>query len=217
VLTLLLGPAVLALWLLVTLLSAVACRRRWPEQRELSRKVVHIGTGAVVPLAWWFSIAKPLALTVAALVTVLIALNHRWRWFAAMEDVDRRSIGTVAYAAAITVLLALFWPQRPDAVCSAVLVMAFGDGLAGLIGRGMTSPQWTVIGQRKSLAGTLTMTLVSLTVLLGVGWLGNANPSPLTLAVITASAVLLEQFSAGGIDNLTVPISVGLLWEQLVR
>ncbi|WP_392349903.1 diacylglycerol/polyprenol kinase family protein [Parasynechococcus sp.] len=215
--TVLLGPAVIALWLLVILLSAVACRSQWPGQRELSRKIVHIGTGAVLPMAWWFAIPKPMALGVAGTVTVLIALNHRWRWFAAMEDVDRTSVGTIAYAAAITVLLALFWPQRPDAVCAAVLVMALGDGLAGLIGRGLTSPQWTVGGQRKSLAGTLTMAVVSLTVLVGVGWLGNGVPSPLTLTLMTSSAVLLEQFSAGGVDNLTVPISVGLLWQQFVR
>ena len=215
--TVLLGPTVIGIWLVVILITAVACRKRWPDQQELSRKIIHIGTGAVVPLAWWFAIPKPVAIAAAGVVTIVIAINHRWRWLAAMEDVDRTSYGTVAYAGAITLLLTLFWPQRSDAVCAAVLVMALGDGFAGLVGRGLASPQWTVFGQRKSIAGTVTMAVVSLLVLLAVGLFRGNTPSPVTLMLIGTSAVLLEQFSAAGLDNLSVPISVGLLWQQLVR
>ena len=215
--TVLLGPTVIGIWLVVILITAVACRKRWPDQQELSRKIIHIGTGAVVPLAWWFAIPKPVAIAAAGVVTIVIAINHRWRWLAAMEDVDRTSYGTVAYAGAITLLLTLFWPQRSDAVCAAVLVMALGDGFAGLVGRGLASPQSTVFGQRKSIAGTVTMAVVSLLVLLAVGLFSGNTPSPVTLMLIGTSAVLLEQFSAAGLDNLSVPISVGLLWQQLVR
>ena len=213
----LLGPTVIGVWLVVILVTAITCRKRWPDQQELSRKVIHIGTGAVVPMAWWFAIPKPVAIGAACVVTVLIALNHRWRWVAAMEDVDRTSYGTVAYAGAITLLLYLFWPQRPDAICAAVLVMALGDGLAGLIGRGLNSPQWTIFGQRKSIAGTFTMAVVSLLVLLAVGRLSGTMPSPVVIMLIGTCAVLFEQLSSAGLDNLSVPISVGLLWQQLVR
>ena len=215
--TVLLGPTVIGIWLVVILITAVDCRKRWPDQQELSRKIIHIGTGAVVPLAWWFAIPKPVAIAAAGAVTIVIAINHRWRWLAAIEDVDRTSYGTVAYAGAITLLLTLFWPQRSDAVCAAVLVMALGDGFAGLVGRGLASPQWTVFGQRKSIAGTVTMAVVSLLVLLAVGLSSGNTPSPVTLMLIGSSAVLLEQLSAVGLDNLSVPISVGLLWQQLVR
>ena len=34
----------------------------------------------------------------------------------------------------ITLLLALFWPAQPQAVVAGVLVMALGDGFAGLLG-----------------------------------------------------------------------------------
>ena len=50
--------------------GAVLCRRLRPNQRELSRKIVHIGTGAVVPLAWFFQIPFVIALPVAAVITV---------------------------------------------------------------------------------------------------------------------------------------------------
>ena len=151
--------------MLLVLSAALVCRKRWPEQRELSRKIVHIGTGPVVVLAWWLSIPASIAVPVAFAVTVITAINHRIQLLPAVEDVDRNSYGTVAYGLAISLLLLLFWPEQAVAVCAGVLVMAFADGLAGLVGRSMTSPSWTVWQQRKSIAGTVTMGLVTALVL----------------------------------------------------
>jgi hypothetical protein len=127
-----LGAGVVALWLALLALLALAIRQRWNAHGEWSRKLVHIGGGAVVPLAWLFGIERWLAIPAAAAITLLAWFNHRRRLLPAIEDVGRSSYGTVAYGASITLLLLLFWPWRPDAVCAGVLVMALGDGLAGL-------------------------------------------------------------------------------------
>ena len=196
--------------------GAVLCRRLRPNQRELSRKIVHIGTGAVVPLAWFFQIPFVVALPVAAVITVFTAVNHQWRFIPAVEDVDRNSYGTIAYGIAITTLLLLFWPTRADAVSAEVLVMALGDGLAGLIGRNVESPKWVLFGQTKSSVGTMTMAVVSSLVLIGLArWSGTDLSLPATLGMV-AIATGLEQLSWGGLDNLSVPLSVGMLWSQLV-
>jgi len=196
--------------------GAVLCRRLRPNQRELSRKIVHIGTGAVVPLAWFFQIPFVVALPVAAVITVLTAMNHQWRLIPAVEDVDRNSYGTIAYGTAITMLLLLFWPTRADAVCAGVLVMALGDGLAGLIGRNVDSPKWVLFGQTKSTVGTMTMAVVTSLVLIGLArWSGTDLPLSATLGMV-AMATGLEQLSWRGLDNLSVPLSVGVLWNQLV-
>jgi len=196
--------------------GAVLCRRLRPNQRELSRKIVHIGTGAVVPLAWFFQIPFVVALPVAAVITVVTALNHQWRFIPAVEDVDRNSYGTIAYGIAITTLLLLFWPTRADAVSAGVLVMALGDGLAGLIGRNVESPKWVLFGQTKSSVGTMTMAVVSSLVLIGLArWSGAELPLPAAVCMV-ATATGLEQLSWGGLDNVSVPLSVGVLWSQLV-
>ncbi|MFO7628945.1 MAG: dolichol kinase, partial [Prochlorococcaceae cyanobacterium] len=124
----LLAVAAVALWLLLLAVAALALRRRWPEQREWSRKLVHIGTGAVVLIAWGGGIQRLVALPAAAAITVLTVLNHRYRLLPAIEDVGRHSYGTIAYGAAITTLLALYWPNQPQVVAAGVLVMALGDG-----------------------------------------------------------------------------------------
>ena len=196
--------------------GAVLCRRLRPNQRELGRKIVHIGTGAVVPLAWFFEIPFVVALPVASVITIVTTINHQWRFIPAVEDVDRNSYGTIAYGIAITTLLLLFWPTRADAVSAGVLVMALGDGLAGLIGRNVASPKWVLFGQTKSSVGTMTMAVVSGLVLIGLArWSGADLSLPAALGMV-AMATGLEQLSWRGLDNLSVPLSVGVLWSQLV-
>ena len=212
------GTAVVLLWLAVVVGTALAVRHRFPDQREWSRKVVHIGTGPVVLLAWGLGIARWVALPAAIAVTLATALNHRFRVLPAVEDVDRHSYGTVAYGASIAILLALFWAQQPLAVAAGVLVMAIGDGLAGLVGPQLRSPRWRVLGQGKSLAGTVAMGGGALVVLVLLQLIaqsqGMAAPGWPQVIAIALLATALEQGSSFGIDNLTVPLSAGLLWQH---
>ena len=209
------GICLIALWMAFVLLFAVFARRHWPMQRELSRKIVHIGMGPVLPLAWWLEIPITLAVPIALTVSVAALINHRWQLLPAVEDVDRHSYGTVAYGLAITSLLVLFWSDQPQAACAGVLVMAAADGLAGLIGRAVQSPRWQLWGQTKSIAGTLTMGAVSFAVLAGLALFSSHHPNPSGLVVISVLAVGLEQWSRWGIDNLSVPIGVALSWQWL--
>ena len=220
------GIGAVLLWLSVLATAAVQLRRHTSSptatnsnQREWSRKLVHIGTGAVVPIAWLFGIDRLIAIPAAAAITAAAAINHRMRVLPAIEDVGRHSYGTIFYGASITLLLCAYWPQRSDAVCAGVLVMALGDGLAGVIGSWIPSPSWTLFGHRKSVVGTTAMDLAGLLVLqllaLVVHQGGATAPPTLTsLATIALIATLLEQLAWLGLDNLTVPIVSGWLWAS---
>lgn len=205
----------IAAWMALVLIGAVLASHRWPERKELSRKIVHIGTGPVVLLAWWLQIPAMLAVPTALLATLIALINHRWRLLPGVEDVQRFSYGTVAYGLAISLLLILFWPDHAAVVCSGVLVMAFGDGLAGLMGRAVPSGSWSLWGQRKSVVGTLTMALVSLIVLSSLAALTAQPVAWITLVSISLLATALEQLSGWGLDNLSVPIAVALCWRWL--
>ncbi len=94
--------------------------------------------------------------------------------------------------------------------------MAFGDGLAGLIGRSYNSPKWSILGQTKSIIGTLTMgTVVAITTSI-ISSLNNLGIQPLEIVVISLIATFLEQISPWGIDNLTVPIGLSFICIWLV-
>lgn len=211
------GVAAVAAWLLLVGLLVQVVGRRWPDQGEWSRKLAHIGAGPTVLIAWGLGIDRLVALPAALAMTVAAAINHRRRLLPGIEDVDRHSYGTIAYGASFSLVLLLWWPAHRAAVAAAILVMALGDGLAGLLGRLLPSPSWQVLQQRRSLMGTATMALTSLLVLLAVAGLAGplaAEPAPAgpALVAIAVAATLAEQLAIAGIDNLTVPLSVGWLW-----
>ena len=213
----LLGITAVVAWLILVCGLALQVRRHWPNQPEWSRKVVHIGSGPVLLIAWALAIDRRIALPAAGLVTLLAALNHRIRVLPAIEDVDRRSYGTIAYGATIVLLLLLWWPAQPAAVAAGVMVMACGDGFAGLIGPLRPSPQWQVLGQKRSLLGTSTMALASLGALvairqLAMAW-GEPAPDLISLASLAMIATALEQVAWLGVDNLSVPLAAAVLWH----
>ncbi len=211
------GPAVVAGWLALLALLASLVKHRWPKQSEWSRKLVHIGTGPVVLMAWFFAIDRAIAIPVAGVVTLLAALNHRLRLLPGIEDIDRHSYGTIAYGASITLLFWFLWPDRPQPLVAGVLVMAFGDGMAGLLGPLIPSPRWRVLGQTRSLAGTAVMGVLAAAVLKGVALVQPAAaPSTWSLLAIAAGATALEQWASLGVDNLTVPLGVAGLWLWLM-
>ena len=199
---------IIAFWIIIVLLIAFLCKRYFPTKEELSRKIIHIGTGPVILLAWLFEIPQNIAFLTALLITLALGINYQYRLLPAIEDIDRKSFGTIAYGISITFLLLLFWPRYASSICIGVLSMAFGDGLAGLIGRSIKSPRWSILGQTKSIIGTLTMGLVVAIVTSIISSTNNLGIQPLEIIVIALTATFLEQISPWGIDNLTVPIGV---------
>ena len=207
---------VIALWIIIILLIAFLCKRYFPKKEELSRKIIHIGTGPVILLAWLFDVPKNIAFFTAFSITIALGVNYQYRLLPAIEDIERKSFGTIAYGISITLLLLLFWPNYASSVCIGVLSMAFGDGLAGLIGRSVKSPKWSILDQTKSIVGTLTMgSVVAITTSI-ISSTNNLGIQPLEILVISLIATFLEQISPFGIDNLTVPIGVTCIGIWLI-
>ena len=203
-------------WIASLIYIANQVKSSGDKDDELSRKIVHIGTAATIPMAWAFGLSKILIVSCGILITAFTVFNRRWRLLNSIEDIGRKSFGTTAYGLSITLLVALLWPERADAVTAGILVMGIGDGCAGLIGRHVNSPRWTLFGQTKSLAGTLTMAIASMVCLFGLSLSTSTEISIPTMLIISSSAVVLEQISVAGVDNLTVPVGVALLWQLLI-
>tara|TARA_B100000579_G_scaffold381423_1_gene349976 strand:- start:74 stop:715 length:642 start_codon:yes stop_codon:yes gene_type:complete len=207
---------VIALWITIVLIIASLCKKYFPKKEELSRKIIHIGTGPVILLASLFDIPKNIAFLSALFITLGLGINYQYRLLPAIEDVERKSFGTIAYGISITLLLALFWPRYESSISIGVLSMAFGDGLAGLIGRSINSPKWSVLGQSKSIAGTLTMGSVVAITTATISTINHLEIQSIEIIIISLIATFLEQISPWGIDNITVPIGVTCIGIWLV-
>ena len=186
-----------------------------PNNKELLRKIIHIGVGPLIPLAKFLEINQSLAQYIAALVSILVLINYVYRLFPIIEDIDRKSFGTLFYCLSLFILITFFWDKDPLSLFAGVFIMTFGDGLAGLLGKNLKSKTWIIFNQKKSLIGTATMFLVSLIITGSLAYFGNHEIS-FFLPLIALLATTIEQFSIAGIDNLFVPIGSAIAFNLLV-
>ena len=185
------------------------------NEKELKRKVIHIGIGPLIPIAQFLKIDQNSALFFTGIITLMVLINYKYKLFPTIEDVERKSYGTLFYCLSLFILICLFWDKDPYALITGFFIMTFGDGLAGLIGKSFESLSWIFFKQKKSLFGTLTMFLTSLLVVCSTGY-AQQNSLNLNYFTIAFLATILEQFSVLGIDNFIVPISSAIFFNFFI-
>ena len=171
--------------------------------------------GPLIPISKLLEIEQHTALYFTGLITLLIIINYVYKFVPLIEDIDRRSFGTLFYCLSLFILITIFWEKDPSALIVGYFIMAFGDGLAGLIGKNIKSKNWKVFNQKKSILGTLTMFVVSILVVSIVNYTKDINLY-YSYLLIACVSTLLEQISVIGIDNFTVPIVSSFLFNYLI-
>lgn len=190
--------------------------------RELTRKVVHIGVGAiafaVVYLGpWWSALCAVVAIAFNVLVLPRIGGKQLWR---SADEARGYPVGIVLYPTAVLALILVFH-QRLEIAAAMWGILAFGDGLASLVGMSVGGPKipWN---PRKTWAGTFAYAFfgaAGATVLLQ--WTAPGRYTlEVALAVAVATAIvsaLVESLAIGLDDNISVPI-VGsvVMWGVLL-
>jgi phytol kinase len=204
-----LQSSIIAAWVLFILLISWVVNRFVNSEPEIARKIVHIGTGHVILLAWWLDMPASIGITSAILASAVTLLSYVLPILPGINSVGRRSLGTFFYAVSIGVLVGWFWHlQQPQYAALGIMIMAWGDGLAALIGQHFGKHKYKALGVQKSWEGSLTMTFVSylVSVLILLGTQGNFWQIWVISLIVAITATALEAFSFLGIDNLTVPI-----------
>lgn len=212
--------AIVAVWVLLILLIAWWVNRFPNRDPEIVRKIVHIGTGNVILLAWWLDIPAIVGITASILASIITLLSYRFPILPGINSVGRQSFGTFFYSVSFGVLVAWFWHlQQPQYAALGILVMSWGDGLAALIGQRFGTHKYKVFGREKSWEGSLTMTLVSFLVssLILLGTQGNNWQTWVVSLVVALISTGLEAFSFLGVDNLTVPLGSAALAFVLIQ
>jgi phytol kinase len=195
---------------------AEALRRRLGYGSAFTRKVIHIGVGSLSwALPWLFD--NPWPFVVAALgFAILNFLDWRYSFFPAMDSDDATNLGTVYFPLAAAVVVYIFWNQPPLMVAS-LMPLAWGDGLAPVIGRAFGKHAYHVLGHRRTLEGSLAFFAASSLFVWLALWLMPGPPeitpaaALLPALVISAIAALVEAVSIWGLDNLTVTATAMLL------
>ena len=203
------------LYLFSIFLISIVFKKYNEDSKEIVRKIIHIGIGPLIPIAQFLKINQNSALIFTGIVSLIVFINYNYKLFPTIEDVERKSYGTLFYCLSLFILIYLFWDKDPYALINGFFIMTFGDGLAGLIGKSFNSKSWIFFKQKKSLFGTMTMFLTSLIVVCSIGY-AQQNSLNFNYFTIAFFATLLEQFSVLGIDNFIVPISSALFFNFFI-
>jgi phytol kinase len=140
-----------------------------------------------------------------------------------MEHEQRsRNLGTIYFPIALLVNVLLTWAGSIPIWIGGlgIMIMGYGDGLASLVGERFGRRPIIIFGNRKSVAGTVTMFLASaavsavfILVFADAPSQGITAPTVAVAALTTAAAAtLIELLTPFGLDNLTVPIITALLF-----
>ena len=171
--------------------------------------------GPLVLIAKYLDVSQLFAAYFTFLISLLIIINYIYKLFPIIEDVERKSYGTFFYCISLLFLIILFWDKDPYSLIAGFFIMTFGDGLAGLIGKNLSSVSWQVLDQKKSLFGTMTMLITSLFVLISISLFGGFSINGYFI-FIALLATILEQVSIFGFDNFSVPIISALSFNFLI-
>lgn len=196
--------------------SAEALRKSARLSFDLSRKWIHVGIGTwILPTTLLFH--SPFwAAFLPGLFVVLNAISHRRKLVRAMDEESGDNLGTVLFPLAFVLLIAFFWDREGGraALVGGILVLAWGDAAAALVGKRFGRRRYRVGSSWRSLEGSTAMLLLSAVAIAAAGRFVGAEPY--AWGVILGGAVLATALEAGslrGFDNLIVPLGTALfLW-----
>lgn len=182
--------------------------------KEASRKFIHIMLGNWWFIAIYFFTNVWFAIFVPATFVIINYISYKKNLIKIMERDEQDGFGTIYYALSLLILaIASFGIfKNPSLGLVPTLVMAYGDGLAAILGKIVKSKKYKLGETKKSLAGSLTMFAISL--ILITAYLAFTHSTIFfqtthwsLVSVLMAFAItIIEAMSAKGTDNITVPI-----------
>jgi len=205
------------LYLAIVILAAEILHRREGKDSETPRKIVHIGVGNVILIAWWLKIPLSIILQSSIAASLVCLLSYYLPMIYSLSGVGRKSLGSFFYCVSIGVLCWIFWDSYPYYAVLGVLIMTWGDGLAAIIGKKFGQHKFQSLGMNKSVEGSLTMLAVSFVIALLILSLvfGSIWQIWLISLIVAIVSSILELFSRAGIDNFLVPLGSAYLAYML--
>jgi len=201
--------------------AADMIKKIFSVESKKTREFVHASVAIVVFFAPLLFQAKLFPALLAGVFIIVNFVSVRLGMFKGMNT-DKKNLGTVYYPISFFVLVMLLWDPYPFIVSTAMLVMGLADPAAAIFGSSVKNGhQVSAFGEKKTFEGSAAMFIVSsAATLIGLEFFKASSPVLtalpfVSLIEISLSAGLMvaaiELISPKATDNLTVPLSTGLL------
>lgn len=196
---------------------------------DLSRKIIHIGTGPIYVLCWlmfendtsarYLAALIPLAITIQFILVGSGVIKDESAVKAMSRSGDRKEIlrGPLYYGILFVILTIVFWYDNPIGVV-ALMLMCGGDGMADIIGRrfGIKKLPWnnqkSWLGPFSMLAGGWITSFVLVWIFLVTGdFFGTIGDYILPLSVIALGCTIIESFPIKDLDNISITLTAMIL------
>lgn len=213
------------MWLRV---NDFAAHRGWISS-QVSRKIIHIGTGPLFVLCWllfpntsasrYIASLVPLAITLQFILVGIGVIKDDAAVQAMSRSGDPREIlrGPMFYGVIFVICTILFWYDSPIGIV-ALMQMCGGDGLADILGRryGKTQIPWnrqkTWVGSFGMFLGGILLSFLILATYVGIGIFSSPLLTLLpAVLLISIAATLVETIPLRDVDNITVALTAVVL------
>jgi phytol kinase len=211
------GAGILTAAFGIAIIAAEIWSRTAEPNPEWTRKLVHL-VGGVACLFFPFLIRSPwVVLVMAVAMSSVFAVGEKLDLFKSLSRVERKGRGSEYYPLSIFLVFVLSEGQEWLYVAS-VLVLAFADAGAALVGSHYGKLKYTVDEGHKSLEGSVFFMMIAfLAVHLPVLLMTDiSRPICVLSALLIAFLVTgLEAISSKGTDNLFVPVAVAFVLKKI--
>ena len=214
-----LGIVVSLVYIAIIMAIASFCYQKKQFSIEDSRKFVHVGLSNWWLIAMLFFDNWIWASILPACFIVINLLNLKFNFIKGIErPKTQKSLGTVYYCIALTILaVVLFRTEQLKYIGAiAVLILGYADGIGGLISEYLGKHEFGF--GHKSAEGSFAVFTISFVI--SYVLFNMLLYSDLALEYsffIACFATMIELFSIGGIDNLTLPLGTALVTYMLIR
>lgn len=181
--------------------------------KEASRKFIHIALCNWWFIAMYFFTNAVWASIVPLSFVIINYISYKKNIISVMERDNQDGLGTVYYAISLFVLAIISFGvlNNPLIGLAGSLVMGYGDGLAAILGRKISSKEFKVGNGKKTLVGSATMFIITFIIL--AIFLIDIQFWYIKAIIASIIITIVEAVSVKGTDNLTVPIiTSGILY-----
>ena len=186
---------------------------KFNARAEVTRKIVHIGTGLLTllfPLMlsnhWW-------VLVLCASFAVILIASLKFKLLPSINAIDRESVGSLAYPASVYIAFLFYDHYNKDKLFFylPILILAISDPIAALVGKKVSGELFSIGSARKTFAGSLAC-FVSAFIISVLVFYFNREVEISSIIfkslLVALSATAAEAVSGKGYDNITIPVVV---------
>ncbi len=174
---------------------------------ETTRKISHASAGLIVMTMPWVVSSHWTVLALSLSFGALLGGTRLIGLLPSIHAVSRRTGGALYYPMAVYLIYALS-AGDPLLYCVPMLVMAFSDAGAAVVGRRYGIVRYRVIEDFRSLGGSVTffgLTFALVTGGLGIAGYGDLPATLLITLLVAMISTAVEGISVRGADNILVP------------